>query len=157
MSRRRVKKYGTIPTSHRVLRACSRSPSTVLRTAPGDRGIFPRANKQSTGLFVAPVCGLVPPFQIPLPGYKKEPHQMVWFFFMAEKEGFEPSIPFWGIHDFQSFSPTQTSPIYNILCLSCVSYVNQQCIQYLQYKQLPKVDTRLVTKYIVNNNFLFVK
>ena len=24
------------------------------------------------------------------------------FVFMAEKEGFEPSIPFWGIHDFQS-------------------------------------------------------
>ena len=24
------------------------------------------------------------------------------FKFMAEKEGFEPSIPFWGIHDFQS-------------------------------------------------------
>ena len=24
------------------------------------------------------------------------------FYFMAEKEGFEPSIPFWGIHDFQS-------------------------------------------------------
>ena len=23
-------------------------------------------------------------------------------FFMAEKEGFEPSIPLWGIHDFQS-------------------------------------------------------
>ena len=23
-------------------------------------------------------------------------------FIMAEKEGFEPSIPFWGIHDFQS-------------------------------------------------------
>ena len=23
-------------------------------------------------------------------------------FLMAEKEGFEPSIPFWGIHDFQS-------------------------------------------------------
>ena len=22
--------------------------------------------------------------------------------FLAEKEGFEPSIPFWGIHDFQS-------------------------------------------------------
>ena len=27
---------------------------------------------------------------------------MVWFFFMAEKEGFEPSKPFWGLHDFQS-------------------------------------------------------
>ena len=23
-------------------------------------------------------------------------------YLMAEKEGFEPSIPFWGIHDFQS-------------------------------------------------------
>ena len=27
---------------------------------------------------------------------------MVGGIFMAEKEGFEPSIPFWGIHDFQS-------------------------------------------------------
>ncbi len=25
-----------------------------------------------------------------------------WCFLLAEKEGFEPSIPFWGIHDFQS-------------------------------------------------------
>ena len=42
---------------------------------------------------------------------------------MAEKEGFEPSIPFWGIHDFQScalgqlrdFSKSLTSvqPKYN--------------------------------------------
>ena len=27
---------------------------------------------------------------------------MVGCFILAEKEGFEPSIPFWGIHDFQS-------------------------------------------------------
>ena len=27
---------------------------------------------------------------------------MMGVVFMAEKEGFEPSIPFWGIHDFQS-------------------------------------------------------
>ena len=26
--------------------------------------------------------------------------ELRWF--LAEKEGFEPSIPFWGIHDFQS-------------------------------------------------------
>ena len=26
----------------------------------------------------------------------------MWFIFLAEKEGFEPSIPCWGIHDFQS-------------------------------------------------------
>ncbi len=31
---------------------------------------------------------------------KKKPHMRL--FFLAEKEGFEPSIPFWGIHDFQS-------------------------------------------------------
>ena len=38
---------------------------------------------------------------------------------MAEKEGFEPSIPFWGIHDFQScalgqlrdFSKSVVSPL----------------------------------------------
>ena len=89
LSRRGVKKlwnhaHFTLDTA-----TTARSPFTVLRTAPGDRGIFPRANKQSTGLFVAPVCGLVPPFQIPLPGYKKDPHRMVWVFFMAEKEGFE--------------------------------------------------------------------
>ncbi len=24
------------------------------------------------------------------------------FFFLAEQEGFEPSVPFWGTHDFQS-------------------------------------------------------
>ena len=34
--------------------------------------------------------------------HKKEPQPNGWGFFMAEKEGFEPSIPFWGIHDFQS-------------------------------------------------------
>ena len=38
-------------------------------------------------------------FQIPF-AIKRAPH---WgALFMAEKEGFEPSIPFWGIHDFQS-------------------------------------------------------
>ena len=28
---------------------------------------------------------------------------------MAEKEGFEPSIPLWGIHDFQSCALDQTT------------------------------------------------
>ena len=32
---------------------------------------------------------------------KKEPYQKVRFF-LAEQEGFEPSVPFWGTHDFQS-------------------------------------------------------
>ena len=34
--------------------------------------------------------------------YKNDTHQKMGVIFMAEKEGFEPSIPFWGIHDFQS-------------------------------------------------------
>ena len=33
-------------------------------------------------------------------GKKEIPSE--WMGFLAEKEGFEPSIPFWGIHDFQS-------------------------------------------------------
>ena len=33
---------------------------------------------------------------------KKEPTADAIGSFLAEKEGFEPSIPFWGIHDFQS-------------------------------------------------------
>ena len=33
---------------------------------------------------------------------KNNTHPKGWVLFMAEKEGFEPSIPFWGIHDFQS-------------------------------------------------------
>ena len=36
------------------------------------------------------------------PNTKKNLHQKVKVLSMAEKEGFEPSIPFWGIHDFQS-------------------------------------------------------
>ena len=37
-----------------------------------------------------PVCGLVPPFRIPIRWQKEKPHRMVWFFFLAEDEGFEP-------------------------------------------------------------------
>ena len=33
---------------------------------------------------------------------KQVPIRLDGDLFLAEKEGFEPSIPFWGIHDFQS-------------------------------------------------------
>ena len=47
---------------------------------------------------------------------------------MAEKEGFEPSIPFWGIHDFQScalgqlrdfskYAALQSACLYYSICL----------------------------------------
>ena len=45
--------------------------------------------------------------------------------FVAEKEGFEPSIPFWGIHDFQSCALGRTTRLLHsarlIVCCSVVS------------------------------------
>ena len=38
--------------------------------------------------------------KVQIPIIKKRPPERVVF--LAEKEGFDPSIPFWGIHDFQS-------------------------------------------------------
>ena len=38
---------------------------------------------------------------------------------MAEKEGFEPSIPFWGIHDFQSCALGQLRDFSMRLLASC--------------------------------------
>ena len=41
--------------------------------------------------------------QIPELNRKTKPHPFGWgFVFLAEQEGFEPSVPFWGTHDFQS-------------------------------------------------------
>ena len=63
-------------------------------------GILPRPNEVSTGHFVTS-ASLRPAFRIPpSPPIKTPPLQAA--FLLAEKEGFEPSIPFWGIHDFQS-------------------------------------------------------
>ena len=40
---------------------------------------------------------------------------------MAEKEGFEPSIPFWGIHDFQSCALGQLRDFSILLATNAVS------------------------------------
>ena len=37
-------------------------------------------------------------------------------FSLAEKEGFEPSIPFWGIHDFQSCALGQLRDFSKLFC-----------------------------------------
>ena len=79
----------------------ARSPFTVLRTAPVDRGIFPRPKKVSTGHFLT-FAALRPAFQIRPHQQKINPIRMDGVYFLAEKEGFEPSKPFWGLHDFQS-------------------------------------------------------
>ena len=52
---------------------------------------------------------------------RKEPLTL-WgerFFSLAEKEGFEPSIPFWGIHDFQSCALGQLRDFSMRLLASC--------------------------------------
>ena len=53
------------------------------------------------------------------PNTKKNLHQKVKVLSMAEKEGFEPSIPFWGIHDFQSCALGQLRDFSMRLLASC--------------------------------------
>ena len=51
---------------------------------------------------------------------------------MAEREGFEPSVPFWGTHDFQScaFNRSATSPYWNIENLRALPrWFDCQCLQ----------------------------
>ncbi len=73
---------------------------------------------------------------------------------MAEKEGFEPSIPFWGIHDFQScalgqlrdFSKTIlrcNQLVYNIaftsFCQPLISFFFQNRIHLGEKNQLTSI------------------
>ena len=87
MSRRGVKKLWNHATS--------------LRDAFPVPWIFPRPKKVSTGHFLT-LAVLGQAFQIRPHQQKTNPIRMDGVYFLAEKEGFEPSIPFWGIHDFQS-------------------------------------------------------
>ena len=57
-----------------------------------------RDRRQSTVHRTVETYFQIPPFR----QIKKDHILKDVVFFMAEKEGFEPSIPFWGIHDFQS-------------------------------------------------------
>ena len=65
-------------------------------------------------------------FQIPLLAKKKDTPFGVSSF-LAEKEGFEPSIPFWGIHDFQSCALGQLRDFSKSLFS-----VSQDILQYLR-------------------------
>ena len=78
--------YGSVPTS--------------LRDAFPVPWIFPRPKKVSPGHFLT-FAALRPAFQIRPHQQKRTPIRMDGCSFLAEKEGFEPSKPFWGLHDFQ--------------------------------------------------------
>ena len=45
---------------------------------------------------------------------------------MAEKEGFEPSIPFWGIHDFQSCALGQLRDFSKFAFLVSLNIIQQE-------------------------------
>ena len=57
---------------------------------------------------------------------------------MAEKEGFEPSIPFWGIHDFQSCALGQLRDFSNCAAFGQPGY-NTTISIICQYPILQKV------------------
>ena len=85
------------------------SSLTIMDPCPHPSGMRSRFHGFSHGLTNSPPDCLFHqsadwcrPFKSLFPDIKKDPHRTVWVFFMAEKEGFEPSKPFWGLHDFQS-------------------------------------------------------
>ena len=61
---------------------------------------------------------------------KKERPPLRAVFLLAEKEGFEPSRPFWGLHDFQSCALDQTTRLLRVcsqlLAVLFVSLSGQQ-------------------------------
>ena len=63
---------------------------------------------------------------------------------MAEKEGFEPSIPFWGIHDFQSCALGQLRDFSISLSSACLYY--SICLDLSS----PKYEKRLGNHYTTN-------
>ena len=52
---------------------------------------------------------------------------------MAEKEGFEPSIPFWGIHDFQSCALGQLRDFSICLLLADSLVIIQHLTPFVKY------------------------
>ena len=96
-----ARNYGTVPTSPKILRP-------LLDHRSQSYGLRPEIEGFSHGLKKCPPDTFYlrfAPAALSNPSssrYKKDPHRMVRVFFMAEKEGFEPSKPFWGLHDFQS-------------------------------------------------------
>ena len=61
---------------------------TAVPAAVSDPWTFPRANEVSTGHFVAPVCPLVPPFQVLDPSKKRQTQKRLAF--LAGAQGLEP-------------------------------------------------------------------
>ena len=73
----------------------------------------PRTKEQSTGLFFSAAPIVL--FESSLcQTQKKSTPVWVWIF-LADREGFEPSNPLWGLHDFQSCALDQLSHLSTLL------------------------------------------
>ena len=74
-------------------------------------------------------------FQIPPSGKKKTTLVRVWFFFLAEKERFELSKPFWGLHDFQLRFFLPLFPFIPIIPIY-VNFLHPICLIFFIYLYL---------------------
>ncbi len=68
---------------------------------------------------------------------------------MAEKEGFEPSIPFWGIHDFQSCALGQLRD-FSMSAFLLSPDIIQQKMKFVNpyFPHFPKVSHTLFSDYL---------
>ncbi len=73
----------------------------------------PHTKEQSTGLFFSAAPNVL--FESSLCQTQKKSHTVWCGIFLADREGFEPSNPLWGLHDFQSCALDQLSHLSTLL------------------------------------------
>ena len=76
---------------------------------------------------------------------------------MAEKEGFEPSIPFWGIHDFQSCALGQLRDFSKCAVQSAKTYyrifMKMSSIIFTIYKKIFQLFPTLVLDFVMKIHY----
>ena len=76
---------------------------------------------------------------------------------MAEKEGFEPSIPFWGIHDFQSCALGQLRDFSICACSLLVASLTAWILYYGEEDLSSKKIELLPISHEIGSNWSVVK
>ena len=76
---------------------------------------------------------------------------------MAEKEGFEPSIPFWGIHDFQSCALGQLRDFSICACSLLAASLTAWILYYGEEDLSSKKIELLPISHEIGSNWSVVK
>ena len=76
---------------------------------------------------------------------------------MAEKEGFEPSIPFWGIHDFQSCALGQLRDFSICACSLLAASLTAWILYYGREDLSSKKIELLPISHEIGSNWSVVK